>query len=454
VSAVSPLRVVLPADGWKARPYQRRFWRAMETGTLRADCCWHRRSGKGQCAVNLCAVKSAERVGLYIHILPTMKQARKVIWEGLDNDGRPFMHAFPGFDDPGPGKWVTRKRDDEMKVWFANGSQYQVGGADEPDVAWRGANPVGVVLDEYSTTPKMRTLHDNVFRPILAANGGWLVCIYTPRGKNHAHRLHELARVDPEWFSEVLTVEQTLYEEDGVLRRVVSEEDIEKERRAGMSEALIRQEFFCDFTGPLESSYYGDAMAKADEEGRIGEVPWDSRFPVVTGWDLGIMDYTAIWFLQEVRGFFHWIDYYEGRGMPFEHYLAHVLGKPYAYSDHIAPHDFKHRDLSSGHSLYEISRDNWKMHFRVAPKLLVKDGIAAVRAMLAKSKFDETRCARGIQALREYRRQRDEANDDYLEQPVHDWASHGADAARTIATGRRTTTWQGGERLLQRLPIV
>jgi phage terminase large subunit len=203
----------LPADGWTARPYQQRFWHAMEKGCKRAVCVWHRRCGKDQCSINWTACASQERVGLYLHILPTAKQARKIVWEGMDNGGRPFLAAFPDSDNPGEGKFTVRKRDDEMKLWLANGSQWQAVGADDPDVALRGTNPVGVVLSEYATTPKMRAIWDNVLRAILTANGGWVVFIYTPRGKNHGHALYQMAKQNPDWFCEVLTVEDTFYEE-------------------------------------------------------------------------------------------------------------------------------------------------------------------------------------------------------------------------------------------------
>jgi len=78
----------------------------------------------------------------------------------------------------------------------------------------------------------------NFIRPILAVNGGWIIFNFTPRGQNHAFKLLEIAKDNPEWFTEVLTVNET---------KVLSPEDIERERREGMSEAMIDQEYFCKF---------------------------------------------------------------------------------------------------------------------------------------------------------------------------------------------------------------
>ena len=45
------------------------------------------------------------------------------------------------------------------------------------------------------------------------------------------------------------------------------------------------------------------------------------------------------------------------------------------------------------------------------------------------------RCERGIEALRQYRREYDDKLKDWRRNPLHDWTSHGADALRTFACG-------------------
>jgi hypothetical protein len=263
-----------------------------------------------------------------------------------------------------------------------------------------------------------------------------------------------MAEENPEWFYQLLTVDDTWYDDPREGRRlVIRKEDVDQDRKSGMSEARVQQEYYCAFTGPLESAFYGDLMRRCDEENRICEVPWDVRFPVVTAWDLGIMDHTAVWYAQEVKGETRFIDYHEARDLSFEQHLSMVLSKPYAYVQHIGPHDLRARDRGTGHSMYEVAR-NFGVYFRCAPKLLIRDGIQAARAVLQRARFDADKCALGIQALREYRRQRDEANDDYLEAPVHDRWSHGADALRTYAIGRIDPGWQGGPRLFQPMSIV
>ncbi len=65
----------------------------------------------------------------------------------------------------------------------------------------------------------------------------------------------------------------------------------------------------------------------------------------------------------------------------------------------------------------------------------VDDGINAVRNLIPRSWFDRTKCERGLEALRNYRRDWNDQMGTFKPKPRHDWASHGADAARTGAAG-------------------
>jgi len=60
-----------------------------------------------------------------------------------------------------------------------------------------------------------------------------------------------------------------------------------------------------------EGAYYARLIVQAEKEGRIGEFLYDPRLPVVTSWDLGVADYTAVWFIQEDGKHATAIDYYE-----------------------------------------------------------------------------------------------------------------------------------------------
>jgi phage terminase large subunit len=73
--------------------------------------------------------------------------------------------------------------------------------------------------------------------------------------------------------------------------------------------------------------------------------------------------------------------------------------------------------------------------FVVVPKLSIDDGIGAVRALFSRCWFDETRTKQGLQSLMSYQRDKDEKNKTFKQNPLHNWASHGADAFRMLAVG-------------------
>lgn len=418
--------ITLPHD-WEPREYQLKAWAHMEgmEESKRAVAVWHRRAGKDLFAINLIGTKAFERIGTYWHLLPTYKQGRAIVWNGFTRDGRSFRSHFPK-------ELVASENATEMRITFTNGSIYQVVGTDNVD-SLVGTNPIGCVFSEYS-------LHDpkawNYIRPILAENGGWALFIYTARGKNHGYRMLEMAKKNPKWFCQILIAgsgPEATKRPDGT--PVISDEVIEEERKSGMPEAMIQQEFFCSFEAPMVGAYYGEQMMNAEKEGRICNVPWEPRINVDTAWDLGIDDSTSIWFFQTVGTERRVIDYYENSGEGLAHYIKVLKERQYHYGRHYGPHDIEVRELSTGKSRFETAR-SMGIRFTVVHQMPVEDGIEAVRNVLPQCWFDQNKCERGIEALRQYRKEFNE-NTKMFGSPVHDWSSHGADAFRTWACGYR-----------------
>src|SRR3990172_7775835 len=217
------------------RSYQKPFFYAMHYEQKKRACIvWHRRAGKEKTCWNYVITMACERVGSYYYFFPTNIQGRKVLWDGMDASGFPFLSHIPTeLLDGDPNQT-------EMKIRLCNGSLIQVIGTDNYDSA-RGTNPIGCVFSEYSyQDPRVW----DTFRPILAENGGWAIFNFTPNGKNHASDLYEMALKTPEWFCQVLTVLDTV-REDGT--PIITPEAIQAERIAGMDEEMIQQEFYCSF---------------------------------------------------------------------------------------------------------------------------------------------------------------------------------------------------------------
>ncbi len=406
---------------FQPRDYQIPLFRAMDSGFKRAVCIWHRRAGKDKSLFNLAVKKAIERVGAYYYFFPTYQQGRKILWEGMDRDGLKFL-------DHVPKQAIKSINNQEMKLELINGSIIRVIGTDNID-SIVGTNPVGCIFSEYSLQDP--TAWDFI-RPILAENGGWAVFNYTPRGHNHGKQLFDMAQRMPEtWFSQKLTVDDT----HAIKPEVLDQERVEMIERTG-NEAHFLQEYYCSFDAPVEGAYYGSQMLAAERSGRITNVPYDPALPVHTFWDLGVNDSTAIWFLQLVGKEVRCIDYLENNGEGLAFYVQELQKKSYVYGDHYGPHDIEIRELSTGKSRIEFAR-SLGINFKVIPNLSIEDGIEAVRMVLPRIWFDRTKCERGINALNSYCKEWDEKNKVYKTHPLHNWASHAADAMRGLAVGLR-----------------
>lgn len=408
--------IQVPVD-WAPRPYQLPMWKYLENGGKRAVAIWHRRAGKDATSLNFTVVQAVQEPGLYWHLLPTYNQGRKIVWDGRTKEGKPFLDAWPP-------ELITSVNSTEMKIELSNGSIWQVVGTDNVD-RLVGANPRGCVFSEYSLQDPRAW---DYIRPILAENGGWAIFIYTPRGRNHGYDLYNMAKSNPDWHCELLTTEQT-----GVL----TDKIIEDERKAGMPEEMIQQEFFCSFDAGLVGAYYSQQMGYLLAEKRITKVPYDPALEVHTAWDIGIADSVAIGFVQVYGEEIRMIDYYENSGEGMLHYLKVLRDKPYLYGKHFGPHDLAVREFTSGKSRLEVAAA-LGLKFTVIPRIGVDDGIEAVRNMLPKTYWDEGKCGRWIEALRQYKKVWDDKKKAFSSQPLHDWTSHAADMTRMLALGLNT----------------
>lgn len=195
------------------------------------------------------------------------------------------------------------------------------------------------------------------------------------------------------------------------------------------------------FKVSLEGAYFNTQMTKAREQRRIGHVPIDPSRPVNTFWDIGKDDNTAIWFHQNLGQMHHFVDYYENSGEGVEHYAGYLerrrQERGFLYGKHYGPHDLDHSHwiLPGRETIQEVAR-KLGIDFIVVPRIANKpDAIEAARNMLALSWIDEEHCAQGIRCLDNYTKAWDDKHGHYKSEPVHNWASHGADALMTGACG-------------------
>lgn len=286
----------------------------------------------------------------------------------------------------------------------------------------RGQYFDGVILDEFGDMdPRTWT---EVIRPALSDRQGWAVFCGTPRGKNTFYDLRQRgAAKEPGW---------ELWEFKASETGLLSEAEL-TDARASMSEAAYLREYECSFDATVEGAYYASEFAQVAKENRICRLPIEPTISVDTAWDLGIDDATAIWFIQDVGQERRLIDYLEVSGEGLPQIVKQLEAKGYRYGRHLLPHDVEVRELNNGTSRRETLEKLGLRDIEIVPAQEVADGINAVRLMLAKCWFDADRCARGIEALKQYRREWDGKRQTWRERPLHDWSSHAADAFRYLA---------------------
>lgn len=203
-----------------------------------------------------------------------------------------------------------------------------------------------------------------------------------------------------------------------------------------------------------EAAYYAKQIAAAEKQGRVGFLPYIPGSPVFTSWDLGVDDYTAIWFFQvhHIAGVprIRIIDYYEASGMGADEILAEALpeytkdlqdrvtalmelgrDKPFTYQKHFLPHDIGNREWGNGARTRIQTLSSLGVPLSQINRGVAQDPterINASRRLLPMCEFHQSkRVMLGMSRLRRYSRKKNEALGTYLG-PLHDENSHGADA--------------------------
>lgn len=394
--------------------FPREIWRSFHSSKARwRVAVAHRRAGKTVAPLNE-AIKGALTCPLpnprFGYVAPLLSQAKSIAWDYV----RLYAGAVPG----------VKFNEAELRADFPNGGRVRLYGADNFD-AIRGQYFDGAILDEFGDMdPRTWT---EVIRPALSDRIGWGVFAGTPRGKNTFYDLRMRAyRKEENW---------ALWEFKASETGLLTPAEL-ADARNSMDEAAYQREYECSFDATVEGAYYAREMAALETNKQFCRIPIEPTVKVDTAWDLGIDDATAIWFIQDVGKERRLIDYMELSGEGLPQIVKRLENKDYRYGRHLLPHDVEARELGTGKSRKETLEALGLRNIEVIPAQEVVDGINAVRVTLPKCWFDSDRCARGIEALKQYRREWDGKRQTWRERPLHDWTSHAADAFRYLALSR------------------
>jgi len=366
----------------------------------------HRRAGKTvACIMDLIAkaVQHQGREPRFAYIAPTYSQAKDVAWSYLKR----YTASIPGMEVSESELWVRFPHND---------ARIRLYGADNYD-RMRGVYLDGAIIDEAGDIDP-RAIGE-VIRPALSDRKGWATFIGTPKGRNEFHRIYQVSDAEPGWYSARLKSSET---------RLIDASELD-DARAQMTPEAFAQEYECSFDAAVKGAYYGRDVEEAERAGRITGVPYDKAADVFASWDLGIGDSMAIWIFQIVGREWHFIRHYENSGFGLDHYVEWIKGLDHPVHMNFLPHDAEARELQSGKSRIEYLEGR-TLKCMIVPRHEVDDGINAVRTLFPRIWFDKTHCARGIDCLRMYRSEFDEKNQVLKSRPLHNWASHSADAFR------------------------
>lgn len=403
------LEVELP---FEYRDYQLDFLQEFEHGDKRRFMLiWARRSGKDVLALNAIIRQLIKRPQIAYYVFPSYKQGKGSFFESMTNDGRRFIDFIP--------KQLIRSINSvDLSIKLINNSQIRVVGSTSFD-SLRGANPSICIFSEWAWChPKSY----EVLSPILLANGGKAVFLSTPNGMgNHMFEQYQIVKNNSDWYTQLLTVDDTKH---------ISKEEIEKERiTLRKDHDWVKQEFYCSFLHGAAGTYFGTQMTSLKLTDQIGDIPWRPDYPVYTSWDLGYDDYCCVLFFQLINNNVYIIDSIIDKHRGLDSYAKEVLSKPYRYHTHIGPHDIAVHEFSNGTSRKEIA-STMGIEFVVCPNIPRQEGIEAVKFTIPRMFIDQHKCKDVVAGLEGYRRKYDELADRYLQDPVKDWTTDVADAAR------------------------
>ncbi len=416
--------------GYSPRPAQQILHRELRRYNV---LLCHRRFGKTVFCLNemldrglRCPLRNPQ----YAYVAPFYGQAKRVAWDYLKD----FTRNLPG----------RHVHEGELRIdiprRLGDGStdrlRFMLMGADNPD-ALPGLYLDGLVLDEFGLM--LPSIWSRIFLPMLSDREGWAIFVGTLEGRNHFYDLIERARenakqspegawyVSPEWMGDAYATDILSSDELALAKAEMPEEEFNEQFRS--------------IPSGVKGAYYAEQMRFAEESDppRITNVPFDPTLKTEVFFDLGIRDAMALWVVQQLNDKeIHAIDYMEGDGEGLEYYASYLQRQEYfkSISRIVFPHDGAARSLQAqARTRQEVMEELLGMHVDVLERVNIQDGINAVRMLLPRVWFDQTRCKRGIECLKNYTKVWDERRSIFLAKPRHDEWSHGADAFRYVAMG-------------------
>jgi phage terminase large subunit len=193
---------------------------------------------------------------------------------------------------------------------------------------------------------------------------------------------------------------------------------------------------FGEFAKGAESAVYGHELALCQKEGRCTRVKLQESLPVHAVFDIGVGDATAIWVCQFIKDNIYLLEYYEHTREALPYYINYLtMRRGYKLTTVVLPHDAKNKNWGTGRTIVEAANElgrQYKYGVHIIPDHRIADGINSVRMLFKRMYFDRQNTVHGFEALQNYEFAYSETKGRESDVPIHNWASHGADAFRYL----------------------
>lgn len=191
------------------------------------------------------------------------------------------------------------------------------------------------------------------------------------------------------------------------------------------------------FKAPIKGAIYADLIVKLMAAGRVNKWEMDNAGLVHTAWDLGSPLNQVTWYFQMVGFEIRLVDLDWGMDCTVTERVGRMLAKGYSYGFHFLPHDALAKENTGETYAGSLSKAGLS-NVRCVPRTVnIWIGINHLRQIFPRLRFRVPATDRGIEALRCYHTNTESPTGLALDQPVHDWSSHFADALRCFAEADR-----------------
>lgn len=208
-----------------------------------------------------------------------------------------------------------------------------------------------------------------------------------------------------------------------------------KERRAQGIWMMRENPTFLDecWSSPIKGAIYAEVMGEAVAQGRVASYPPAPGCLVHTSWDMGSPENIVTWYWQVTGQSIRILGCDTGLNLTATERVSQILSRGYSLGYHYFPHDTQSLN-GEGKTMVQVFTEAGLKNIRVVPRTHdVWVGINHLLELFPRLEFDQVGCEKGIRALNAYRKRDVTAGAAVRDEPVHDWASHPADALRMMA---------------------